>query len=337
MCSSHRIMEIFMKKTALVGLLLVSLMLCACSQGSALTFNANWYKNTTLGKDLSGTQEILDYEVTFKQSSTASDAFRVEYDKGTYRTELKNAYLTLSDGSSQREGYIYTTRLDISGRYIVNGAVGETFHDYILSTVSFLPVDNALQPVSSEKEVYTTSAISTSPSSLDTASVTYHYSYTVRYDSALSNATAVYTDLLQEDAEPKTTEYDLTGNTTFLDNEQILFALRGLDMNSSASFRSINSVMSQVQDVSLGTPTITEETVNFEADGETVSGSVQAYSVSLTYDNSYSGSPQTLVYARRTDANNNTYRNVLLRMETSVLQSLGTLTYRLVKADFSDK
>ena len=78
--------------------------------------------------------------------------------------------------------------------------------------------------------------------------------------------------------------------------------------------------------------------MDFEADGERVTVSnLAATKVTLRYDGSNSGQAQTLVYARKTDSHSNTYRNVLLRMDVPIVQSLGTLQYTLNKATFTNK
>lgn len=330
-----------MKKIRLAGLLLLAplTLLSACSGGTPLSFTANWYRNTALGSSVNDTLEELTYEVSFTPAENDS-SFSVEYDTGTYTTRLINANIALSDGST-KEGYIYTTELTISGRYRLGSEVSEDFSDRVSSSVSFLPVTDGLKPVKSEKEVLSTSPIVSLPETLEGAIETYHYTYDVSYDAALTTATAVYTDLNAETPAPETREYAIDGTTTYLDNEQILFALRGLSLSSVATFRTVNSVMGIVTEVSTGTsttgPTSLKESVDFTMDGTAVKTEIDAVQVPIIYQSTPSGQQQDLVYAATTDTNNNTYRNVLLRMEVPVLQSLGTLVYRLKEAAFTTK
>ena len=330
-----------MKKIRLAGLLLLAplTLLSACSGGTPLSFTANWYRNTALGGSVNDTLEDLTYEVSFTPAENDS-SFSVEYDTGTYTTRLINANIALSDGST-KEGYIYATELTISGRYRLGSEVSEDFSDRVSSSVSFLPVTDGLKPVKSEKEVLSTSPIVSLPETLEGAIETYHYTYDVSYDAALTTATAVYTDLNAETPAPETREYAIDGTTTYLDNEQILFALRGLSLSSVATFRTVNSVMGIVTEVSTGTsttgPTSLKESVDFTMDGTAVKTEIDAVQVPIIYQSTPSGQQQDLVYAATTDTNNNTYRNVLLRMEVPVLQSLGTLVYRLKEAAFTTK
>ena len=331
-----------MKKIRLAGRLRLAplTLLSACSGGTPLSFTANWYRNTALGGSVNDTLEELTYEVSFTPAENDS-SFSVEYDTGTYTTRLINANIALSDGST-KEGYIYTTELTISGRYRLGSEVSEDFSDRVSSSVSFLPVTDGLKPVKSEKEVLSTSPIVSLPETLEGAIETYHYTYAVSYDAALTTATAVYTDLNAETPAPETREYAIDGTTTYLDNEQILFALRGLNLSSAAAtFRTINQVMGIVAEVSTSAnssaASSVKENVDFTMNGEAVKQEIDAVEVPLTYLTTPSGQSQTLVYAATTDANSNTYRNVLLRMEVPVLQSLGTLVYTLKEATFADK
>ena len=329
-----------MKKIRLAGLLLLAplTLLSACSGGTPLSFTANWYRNTAHGSSVNDTLEELTYEVSFTPAENDS-SFSVEYDTGTYTTRLINANIALSDGST-KEGYIYTTELTISGRYRLGSEVSEDFSDRVSSSVSFLPVTDGLKPVKSEKEVLSTSPIVSLPETLEGAFETYHYTYDVSYDAALRTASAVSTDLNADTPAPETREYAIDGTTTYLDNEQILFALRGLSLSSVATFRTVNSVMGIVTEVSTGTsttgPTSLKESVDFTMDGTAVKTEIDAVQVPIIYQSTPSGQQQDLVYAATTDTNN-TYRNVLLRMEVPVLQSLGTLVYRLKEAAFTTK
>lgn len=324
-----------MKKIRITGLLLLAplTLLCACSNASPLSFTANWYKNTSIST-VSDTYEKLEYTVTFSPAETT--AFSVEYDEGSYVTELKNEMLTLSDGTVA-EGYVLTSDLTISGRYTLNGLTGETFNDYTHSVVKFLSAGEKLRPVESEKTVHSTSALTNNPVSLDSATQLFYYSIVTKYDAALTTATQTFNDLSQTDADPVITEFDVSGSDTFLDNEQIAFALRGLDLSTAPSFRTINTVMNSVQTISVSATAAAEE-IHFEMDGTAIEDTtITVYEASVSYKTDLSGSPQTAVYAATTSAGNNVYRNVLLRLQAPVLQSLGTLTYSLSKAQFATK
>lgn len=322
------------KRLAALALIAPIACLCACSGASALSLGANWYRQTDTTTGISGTSENLEYSVTF--TSAGNDAFYVTYDEGTYETALTSETVTLSDGTSEM-GYRYYTEYAISGRYTVNGETGETFYDSITSEVIFRNVAEGLQPIRSLKTVKSTSPVSISPKTLEEAYRVYEYTYEVTYDNPISEAQIVYTRTLPSE---KVTEKTVAIKTkgSYLDNEQILFALRGLDMSASASFVSINPLDMQTSTVAITSPTATSETLTLNLNGETSLHTIDAYSVSLAYSGgTFTGQPQTLVYAKKQDVNDNTYRNVLIRMSVPVLQSLGTLNYTLIKAEFNGK
>lgn len=320
-----------MKKLRFAGALLFAPITLLAACGGVMTnlsFTSNWFANTGLGDANEQTHETLEYTVGF--DSTPRDGFSADY-SGSYRTELVNKSV---DGGA---GYLYTTRLDITGHFELNGEKGEPFNDYIETSVEFLSVGQRLRPVKSFKEVKSTSPLSMSPSSLSDGIVEYHYSYAVDYNSDLTEAVSTFIDL-KENAEPVKKTFDIEDSTTYLDNEQILFALRGLDLSATTTFRSINPVTEQVAKLRFAAaPTSTDVSAEFEMNGTQVSETIAAYSVDLLYDGSNPGQPQKLFYAKKTDASANVYRNVLLRMEVPVLQTLGTLRYTLSKADFAAK
>lgn len=330
-----------MKKIRLTGLLVLVPMalLCSCGSVSELSFTANWYRDT-MNKHPSNTYEKLEYEVTFTAPTTTGN-ISVDYDKGSYTTELKNETLTLSDGSA-KEGYVYTTELAVSGRFTVNGVTGETFQDSVRSTVKFLPVDDGLQPVESVKTVRSTSPMTATPTesaTVETTTETFYYTYAVKYDAKLEKAEVTYTDLTQtaETYTPKVSEVSVNGESTYLDNEEIAFAMRGLNLAAGGSFRSINPVNNLVQTLNVSATAIADYAVGFELDGTRTENNVNVYSATVAYKTTSSGQPQTLIIAATTDASNNTYRNVVFSMEVPIYWSFGTLKYTLVRAQFTAK
>lgn len=326
-----------MKKIRFAGLFMLAPMalLAACSGNTpALAFNANWYRNTALKANIENTLEQLEYAVTF--DSASQNGFSVSYTDGIYKTELKNGRVELD--ATQQDGYIYSTDLTISVSFTLNGATSEMFLDTVHSEVQFLSAAEGLKPVRSYREVHCHAPSTSTPTTLEGSYLDYHFTYAVEYDDALTQAETVHTNLLNGVNSSKTRMYDIEGNGSFLDNEQILFALRGLDLVSTMSFRSINSVTGTVQKVAFSSVTSTEVSVDFEADGESVKNSaLPAVTAVIGYAGSNSGQPHTVVYAKTTDSAANTYRNVLLSMDVPVIHSLGTLRYQLVKAKFATK
>lgn len=331
-----------MKKLRIFGLFLLApaALLCGCGgMTPGLNFRANWYKRTDLVSNVEDTFEQLEYAVSF-DAARSENGFSLSYFDGVYKTELKNAKLQMDDGG-KKDGYIYTSELNIKVRFELNGEKSDTFEDRVYTEAQFLSPAEGLSPVSSFREVSSHVPYTEVPLSIDACFQTYRYTYQTDYDDAVTTATAVYTDLTAPDKEPQTRTYDLKGNGTFLDNEQILFALRGLDLASKTTFRSINSVTGRVQEVSLSNVSACPAEHldwSIEADGQTVNtADIGGVSAMIAFSGSNGGQPQTLVYAKKSDPLSNTYRNVLLELNAPVVYSLGVLHYRLSKAVFTTK
>lgn len=334
-----------MKKIRFAGLMLIAplTLLCACGGGStALTLDANWYKKTDTTTSITGTKEELEYAVTFKKSDlVTSTDYSLTYNEGTYKTLLQDEQYRFDDGTTTTL-YHYSTRLDITGVYTLRDQT-YSFVDFVVSDVYFLNIAEGLRPIKSVKTVHSTSPFISAlsvPEKLEDAYRTYYFTATTQYDTDLTEATITTTDLsLDENDESRTTEVtsDIKGSGSFFDNEQILFALRGLDMTSAVSFRTINPLNNRT-DMTVKivqTPSAVSEARKVVVDGTEVDQVFDAYSFDIMYSVKNSGYPQTIVCAKKTSSTENAYRNVLLRYEAPVIYQYGTLTYVLTKADFT--
>ena len=327
-----------MKKLQLAGILLLSpvLLLSGCGGVTpALNFQANWYKRTDLTNNIEDTREQLEYLVTF-DSAALSNGFALSYSDGVYKTELKND----TDEQSGKSIYVFSSELNIKVSFELGGRKTEYFEDHVYTEARFLSAAEGLTPLSSRREVLSHVPYTDNPVALEASYNVYDYTFETVYDAALTTAETIFTDR-SSGKEPERRTYDIEGDGSFLDNEQIVFALRGLSLATNMTFRSVNSVTGRVQDVRLSeVADCPEEHLDwsFEADGQTVEAkSVAATSVMIGYTGSNPGQPQTAVYAKKTDPLSNTYRNVLLELNAPVVYSLGTLHYRLNKATFTRK
>lgn len=324
-----------MKKIRLAGLLMLApvVMMTGCGGAIPLSFATNWYANTALGADIGDTLEQLEYKVEFSAPSSANP-FTVTYQTGTYVTTLKSEVRALSEELNEMV-YVYTTQFNISGQYSLDGKKGAEFTDSVTSEIVFRNTAKRLAPVSSKKTVVSTAPTSLAPVSIETAYATYRYTYETQYDLDLTKVTTTYTP---EKGEKRVSEVALGSDGTYLDNEQILFALRGINLSTVASFRTLNTVAGGVQTVSTLEPTTTEyELTGASIDGVPQTGKISAIKAKLAYQTTYSGPTRTLWYAKMTSSSANVYRNVLLRMEDPLLYGLGTLNYTLSSAQFANK
>lgn len=330
-----------MKKIKFASLFLFApLALCAaCGGGIQKTeFQTNWYRNTALGVDIAGTKEVLEYEITMS-ASNPHNGLTAEYTEGVCTMTLTNAPIRLDQ--STKEGYVLETVQTMRVKFTYEGKSTAVLTDTVSSRVEFLPVRDNLKPVSSVK-TWHNHVPSDAPVSVADCYTEYHYSYAVEYDDALTKAVVTYSDLMPGEGgktpDPVVTEKDIDGNTTFLDNEQVVFALRGMNFSLSPTFRTLSTTMLTVQTASLreAAKEVTES-VSFERNGELYSEeNLAAYEVRYGYGGNI-GQGRTVVIAKKSSDTDNVNRNVPLRIEAPIIRSLGTLRYTLKKATFAEK
>ncbi len=333
------------KRIAALALLAPLTLLCACAGEKApLAINTNWCSKTDLGSDISGTKETLTYDVSF-QAPDEKDVFGVVYEGGTYVTDLSVEMATLPD-ETQELAYVYTTTLTVSGYYFYGEEKSETFTDSVVSRMVFRNASKRLAPIISTSEMKQTLLRSAAPTSLQETYSSTHYARSTSYNEFTTQATVTLTDkkleadkLANDEAyTPLSQTVSIDKGGSYFDSEQILFALRGIDITAATSFYSIDP-----QDRTLSEVTTTAATaVEYDLTGVTVDGQpstqkIQAYNTALTYNKTMAGAGRSLWYAKTVSASANTYRNVLLRMETPLMYGMGTLVYTLKDAQFANK
>ncbi len=326
-----------MKKSRIAGLLLfVPLaLLSACGGAIPLSFEANWYRDTTVS-GVENTYEQLEYAVSFTQPESPAGPLTADYN-GTFVTTLRQETITL--GVGQQGGYVFETELNVEAEFKLGDKSSGVLTDYAKTHVEFLSVRDRLRPVKSHTEVKCNAPLA-NPSSIEDAYYEYDYSYDIQYDDGLTVAKVTYTD--KKNAENSSEkEYELPDSGTYLDNEELLIALRGLTPSVNLSFSTLNTVMGSVQSVALRDVTETQVPVDFTAgDTQVKSDSFDAYSFSIGFSSSNAaiGQSKTVVVAKKTEnASANLYHNVIVSMSVPVLQSLGTMEYTLKKATFTAK
>lgn len=320
------------KLTAAAALLGAAMLFSACSSGSATSFTANWYSNTASNAALPGTSETLVYKVTQNTENSTNGDFTVLYSNGTYTT-------TLSVEQKNNDNlYCYRTELNITVQYLVNGETTQPKEDKVSSEVYFRSTQSGLLPVSSFKEVVSRSPAGMNPSSAETAYRDYHFSISATYDEDCSSGIAVYTDLTSEEtkADAETTKFSIEDGDSYLDNEELLFALRGISYSSAKQFQVYNASVRRVQTVRATPSEEKSDEFRFTMNGEERNAPISYYPVSIAISENQGGGTQTAWYAKTTDLSRNVYRNVMLRLETPLSYNLGSLVYELQSADFTN-
>ncbi len=325
------------KRLAGLSLLAPLAVLCACGGTAGLSFTAKWYSDSSLVDNSADEKtERLEYKVEFVAPTSEKD-FKVSYQTGTYATELSSEVYEISEGVNETV-YVLTSELSISGNFTLGSETSETFRDVVRTKTYFRNIRKQLAPIKSERTARCTTPVQSSPERLEDAFRTYEYEYKTEYDANLTKATVSFTDLTAQSPTAETQEVELDSDKgTYLDNEQILFALRGLDLSGSSVFYSVNPSTRQTQQINVSGSSLVSETLNgVTIGGETKDVTCDAYKISLSYSGTHVGSTQTLRYATKT-GNDNTLRAALIGMEVPIFYNMGTLRYTLVKADFINK
>ncbi len=341
-----------MKKKTITALALAlcATTLAACgSVNQKLSFNANWQQQILNESQTAATEE-LTYEVKFdKASFLQKDYFTVEYcgkdnsTPGTYTTKLE--YLPENGGT-----YRYSTELKLDVKFTLADGQFRVLQDTITTEAIFKKADKDLQPISSTKNVVCHSPNNHSAIALDNTYTRYAYQFQIDYSydgDKLSGGKLTQTDhegtLLNKQKYPdgvKTQSFGIDlKKYSYLDNEQILFAIRGLPSSTLSGEKKVNSYNASTGAIELNSITSSSSVktdFQFSLDGgATESREVEYIPVTMKSGNKNNQITQTLWYAKSGEANNNVYRNVLLKMSVSMHFGLGTLTYSLKDAKFS--
>ena len=270
--------------------------------------------------------ETLTYKVTYEASSSMSKQnWSVSYNEGTYTTVLTR--------NNENGTYVYTTDLQISGTFTYGAESSHDFTDHVTSTVVFN--DKSKAPISSVKEIVSTSPVNTPSAELYYSET--HNKVETTYTEDLSKGTCVVTDV--KNNTNTTTTFEIDDKYTYLDNEQLLFALRGLNQKTSPSFYVYAPFSRKVQTVQASFDTLqSEETFSFDTGNNDADErkAIPFYPITLGIDDKNSGAPQTIWLAAISNAQANKYRNVILQMRVTLAYNVGTLTYSLQTADFID-
>lgn len=330
------------KSFILISAVLSAVLFASCSTSMSTNFSANWYENTGNNTVAPGTNETLVYNVEKKADSGLNSSYSVEYQKGTYTTTLSTEQRANEDGKTELF-YSYQTKLEISVQFLFGAEVSEVFNDVLTSKVLFRSTQLGLQPIYSEKEVYSHSPINIAPSSLEGCYAEYHYKVVTEYRDKCTAGTATLTDLSEENGTVQTTNFSISDDYSYIDNEELLFAIRGMSLTTSEQLLVYNASTESVQTVKVVPAEEADDEFEFEVLDENESGSAEDNNkrtityrpVSIAINATNPGATQTAYYAKTVAATNNTWRNVMLKLETPISYNLGTLVYTLKSASFA--
>lgn len=311
------------KLLPILALALAFTTLSACSSADyKLTFHPNWCE-----KPLDNAETVSETLVYKVEGANINAPYDLSYKNGTYTTTL----------TSTANGYVYETSLSIEVDFGFDNET--TFVDNVTTRVEFLTSGNALRPVSSVKSVLSHTPNEVEATTEDACYTKYHYTIATVYD-AEGNGACKVTNLLPETPVSNDLFFTYTDETyTYLDNEQLILALRAL--SNSTMNASVNVYSPYVQKVQKVNLTLTDETAkdfSYTLNGTAETKSIAYKKASIVLGESNPGVTQTVYVAKSTvdssDPNKhvNQFRNMILYMETPLSYAFGSLTYTLISA-----
>lgn len=312
----------FKKITAVIAAVIAMSSFGACTdKDKQVQINPYWLENSLV---FSAIDETLTYGVTFEPSSSISEmGYDIAYSNGAYTTNLKS----LQEGGENI--YTYTTELEIQVTYTYNGESAD-FVDRIYSETKF---NETLKPISSVKTLVSHSPVNTNGGHKKVSDCYASYAYEVKTSYSGKDGASVVTNYADPEnpKEVRNETFNASGgNYRYLDNEQLLFALRGVsNSTTSGKLRFYSPFVDELQIVKFKFDDETGAKFDYTENGTTVSKDITYRPVTLTLSAKNPGATQTAWIAKCTDAERNANRNILLRLETPLSYNMGKLVYKL--------
>ena len=339
-----------MKKKRFAALLVAAplALLAGCSSTPSLELNQNWFYNTGLKDIPDGFIETLEYAVTFEKSDSAvKNKFSTEYSDGVYKTTFKSA-----PSENGQLKYVYETEFSVNVRFVLGENSTEIMHDTVTTHVEFLEAQNNLKPLLSWREAYTNvpnSSPSNPPSSLEKGVAYGQYDYKTEivydYDSSKANFKITYFNYKWSEETKKfedvveTKAIKLKAKGLIIDNEQLIPVLRAAELSSSMPLYTIDYTTKTLEKLAVKEgPTNVDshkQKVKLNGEEEATEHDFKVTTLGIAYNKKNPGRTQTFTLARRDDsADRNISRNVLLEYSQPAINSHGTMTYKLIAANF---
>lgn len=367
-----------MKKSILTIVSLILALLtftgCSCSPTIAYSFTSYWqkdkvYSSTYHEKAVYTVTHVTDFSekidnkntgnVTYEFKAEENAYYNYSYGVGDYTVEVKSvSSLPTELGGTQGNYYYLTTELNIPVTFTEKTGENKqyTSNDKIVSQVYFSDVQNSLHPVWSKKS-YVSTTVRSDNNGVGKI-VKYAYTTEITWNNGkakftLTDDSATLTDTFDDNFKKITlsNKQKEIGYTKYnaLDNESLLFAIRGLTLSDSYSnsFKIIDTAYESVQSISVTGRKITN--LNDLSYNLTLNGISSAKSNPSTClvtvgrnDSTYSGSPSICYYQLMkytgSDENITTEsesRACLMKMVTK-LGTFGALVYSISSLTITD-
>lgn len=319
------------KLLPVLALALAATTFTACGDQS-VAFGHYWFKES-LTKETNFFEQA-EYKISSKSTQSGYNNYEVEY-SGKFTTTLEY--------SATEDIYTYSTKLDVTASFKLGETESEV-QDTAESWVKFDAASNSLRPLSSYKKMLCHTPISGEYESAEKCYVTVDYEYSADYEKNEIKGKCNLTSSRDEKAEMVLdNSFDFIKNYTFIDNEQILVAVRGFSADTTNATVSTYSAFAKgMQKVKFSFTDADEnasETFDYtliNADGteNTAAKNILCRTAKISLDQKNPGATQTVKFAKTKNANDNDYRNLILEITTPLAYSMGEIYYKLDKVSY---
>ena len=339
-----------MKKLAIliVAALLSLTFLAGCSVQAESPYTRSGFLNNASLKTVSPVNEHCEYSVTYEKNadSTLGVEFVIDSKESYLKTDLTTENYDAFSSFLNGNFYLFETSLKIVGTYTING-VSTPVTSTVNTKVWFKGLVDNFQPAYSTRETESTVLEKEGDGY---KFVTYKYKVETAYGESAASVLVTPTKVGDESYSVEGGyEIDKIFDTTYIDNEQLLFAPRTMpisqktssskgDTTFSTTFRTIDALKKEAANMKLAYQK--EETLKF-ATGESkrIMGSVEeartsvkVITLQMGVNSTYSGAAQTLSFADTQESNE--YAR-LIKMEYPATFSTGTFIFRITSSEIS--
>lgn len=323
------------KLLPILALALAATTLAACGDQS-VTFGHYWFKDSLTKEE--NFFEQAEYTVSSKATSTSYCNYEVTYN-GTFTTTF--AY------NATAETYTFETALDVTATFKLGDTTSEV-KDSAESKITIDAKSNALRPISSYKKMTCHTPLSGNYESAEKCYATVDYEYTTEYssDKQQGSIQSQKCEIISSRGEkiemPLKDSFDFIENYTFIDNEQLLVAVRAFSAStSSATLGSYGAFAENTQKVKVSFTDSDEASTPFQytlinADGtkNESTKNILYRTARISLDQSNPGVTQQIKLAKAKSASDNDYRNVILEITTPLSYSMGEIYYKLTQISY---
>ena len=177
-----------------------------------------------------------------------------------------------------------------------------------------------------------TSPVSLTASSLKNCYRSFHYKTTITYNANCTSGVYTQEDLGEGTVKNQTKRFSVSSKQSYLDNEQLIFALRGLSGSDNEKISVFDGGSKQTRTVDISKSSSSSDSFSlFFNSEEKQTLAIDYIPFSVTFSGENPGATQKVFVAKYNEANNK-YRNMILQIEAPLSFNLGTLVYKLQKA-----